>query len=126
MATSTFQHVLAVYKELASTLQGFVKVGAVDMTKHQSVGAPYEVRGFPTLKFFAADKSKPIDYDGARTTKDLAAFALKHISGAIKARLGISDKPKADSAASGAVRSRRRLNRSRAAYHRRSHARLPS
>jgi protein disulfide-isomerase A6 len=27
-----------------------VKVGAVDMDVHQSVGAPYGIKGFPTIK----------------------------------------------------------------------------
>lgn len=44
--------------------QGVVKVGAVDMDKHQSVGGPYNVRGFPTIKIFGLDKQKPTDYNG--------------------------------------------------------------
>jgi len=44
--------------------QGVVGVGAVDMDKHQSLGAPYEVRGFPTIKIFGAEKSRPTDYNG--------------------------------------------------------------
>lgn len=31
-------------------VQGVVKVGAVDMDVHQSVGGPYGIRGFPTIK----------------------------------------------------------------------------
>ena len=46
----------------AKQLRGVVKVGAVDMDAHPSLGQPYDVKGFPTLKFFGADKSKPIDY----------------------------------------------------------------
>ncbi|KJH43805.1 protein disulfide-isomerase domain protein [Dictyocaulus viviparus] len=52
------------YKKAASALKGIVKVGAVDMTQHQSVGSPYNVQGFPTIKIFAADKKKPADYNG--------------------------------------------------------------
>lgn len=33
------------------------------MTKHKSVGGPYKVEGFPTIKFFGLDKKKPIDYN---------------------------------------------------------------
>ena len=44
--------------------QGVVKVGAVDADAHQSLGAQYGVRGFPTIKIFGADKNKPEDYQG--------------------------------------------------------------
>jgi protein disulfide-isomerase A6 len=40
------------YKKAATALKGVIRIGAVDMTKHQSVGGPYNVKGFPTLKFF--------------------------------------------------------------------------
>ena len=46
----------------AKQLKGVVKMGAVDMTEHQSVGQPYDVQGFPTIKFFGTDKKKPVDY----------------------------------------------------------------
>ena len=52
------------YKKAASALKGIAKVGAVDMTQHQSVGQPYNVQGFPTLKIFGADKKKPTDFNG--------------------------------------------------------------
>lgn len=50
--------------KLASALKGIFKVGAVDMTQHQSVGAPYNVQGFPTIKIFGANKKVPVDYQG--------------------------------------------------------------
>ena len=28
------------------------------------VGQPYNIQGYPTIKFFGADKTKPIDFDG--------------------------------------------------------------
>ena len=34
------------------------------MDQHQSVGGPYNVRGFPTIKIFGLDKNKPQDYNG--------------------------------------------------------------
>merc|ERR1719215_495081 len=40
------------YELAAKQLKGVVKLGAVDMTEHQSVGQPYNVQGFPTIKFF--------------------------------------------------------------------------
>ena len=50
------------WDKAATQLKGFVSVGAVDMTTDESVGRPYDVKGFPTLKFFGFDKTKPLDY----------------------------------------------------------------
>ena len=38
------------WTKAAKALKGIVRVGAVDMDQHQSVGGPYNVRGFPTIK----------------------------------------------------------------------------
>lgn len=32
------------------------------MDAHKEVGGPYGIQGFPTIKFFGFDKSKPSDY----------------------------------------------------------------
>lgn len=52
------------WKKAATALKGIVKVGAVDMDVHGSVGGPYNVRGFPTIKIFGANKNSPQDYNG--------------------------------------------------------------
>ena len=52
------------YKQLAKALKGFIKVGAVDASEHQSLGGRYGVRGFPTVKILGKDKQKPADYQG--------------------------------------------------------------
>lgn len=44
--------------------QGIVSLGAVDADKHQSLGGQYEIRGFPTIKIFGANKNKPENYQG--------------------------------------------------------------
>ena len=44
------------------TLQGIVKVGAVNADEHSGLGSQYGVKGFPTIKFFGDDKYKPLDY----------------------------------------------------------------
>lgn len=59
---------------LVAWLQGIVNVGGVDMTQHQSVGAPYNVQGFPTIKIFGLDKKKPADYNGG-----FASWNLHHV-----------------------------------------------
>ena len=50
-----------VWEKVAKALKGIVKVGAVDMDADPQAGAPYDVKGFPTLKFFGTNKSKPDD-----------------------------------------------------------------
>jgi protein disulfide-isomerase A6 len=77
------------YKKLATALKGVAKVGAVDMTVHDSVGQPYGVKGFPTIKIFGSDKKKPSDYEGDRTASKMAAAALKELKEVVKKRLGI-------------------------------------
>jgi len=67
-------------------LQGVVNVGAVDMTEHQSVGAPYGIQGFPTIKIFGSNKQKPEDYKGDRfscyiiTVNAYVQYASKSVS----------------------------------------------
>lgn len=75
------------YKKAAKALKGLVKVGAVDMTQHQSVGGPYNVRGFPTIKIFGGDKNKPVDYQGARTAQALIDAAVNELKKTAQLRL---------------------------------------
>ncbi len=60
-------------------MKGKVKLGAVDATVHQTYAQRYEVRGYPTIKFFAGgkkDKHSAVDYDGGRTAADIVSWAL--------------------------------------------------
>lgn len=50
--------------------QGIVKVGAVDADQHKSLGGQYNVRGFPTIKIFGANKNKPEEYQGMSSGAD--------------------------------------------------------
>lgn len=76
------------YEKAAKALKGVIKVGAVDMTTDESVGAPYSVKGFPTLKFFGENKSKPLDYNGERTAKEITDFAMSQAQDLMKKRMG--------------------------------------
>ncbi|XP_070533152.1 protein disulfide-isomerase A6-like [Ptychodera flava] len=76
------------YDKAATALKGVVKVGAVDMTKHQQLGAPYQVQGFPTLKIFGQDKAKPSDYNGARTADAITNECMKKAKDMVGQRLG--------------------------------------
>jgi protein disulfide-isomerase A6 len=40
-------------------LKGIVNVGAVDMTTDAGAGRLYDVQGYPTIKLFGSNKSKP-------------------------------------------------------------------
>lgn len=57
------------------------------MTKHQSVGGPYNVRGFPTIKIFGGDKNKPVDYQGARTAQAFIDAAVNELKKTAQTRL---------------------------------------
>ena len=83
----------------AKQLKGVVKVGAVDMTTDQEVGAPYDVKGFPTLKFFGFDKNKPDDYNGGRDADSIRKFALDKVNTEVNGRL--NKKTKSGSSDSG-------------------------
>lgn len=73
----------------AKALKGVVKVGAVDMDQPdaQSVGAPYGIRGFPTIKIFGKNKNSPSDYNSGRTAQAIVDEALNQLKTLVKERL---------------------------------------
>jgi len=75
------------WKKASLALQGIVNVAAVDMDAHPSVGGPYNVKGFPTIKLFGLDKKKPVDYNGQRTAAGLTEFALSQVKTIVNQRL---------------------------------------
>ena len=42
-----------------------MKLAKVDATEEKSLGSKYEIKGFPTIKFFK--NGKPTEYNGGRT-----------------------------------------------------------
>eukprot|EP00656_Telonema_subtile_P008757 TRINITY_DN14091_c0_g1_i1.p1 TRINITY_DN14091_c0_g1~~TRINITY_DN14091_c0_g1_i1.p1 ORF type:complete len:461 (-),score=156.44 TRINITY_DN14091_c0_g1_i1:103-1407(-) len=76
------------WAKAASALKGVVKVAAVDMDQHQALGAPYDVKGFPTIKIFAADKNKPKDYTQGRDAAAIAQAALQEAAEMVQGRMG--------------------------------------
>ena len=74
------------WEKAAKALKGVVKVGAVDMDADRSAGAPYGIKGFPTIKIFGADKKKPSDYQGGRDEKSIVDQALKEVNKLVKER----------------------------------------
>ena len=62
-----------VWDQLATALEGEVNVAKSDVTVHTGLKTRFEVRGFPTLKFFSGGRMW--SYDGARDLDALTTFA---------------------------------------------------
>lgn len=64
------------WAKAAKELKGKVKLGAVDATVHTTIASKYQIKGYPTIKFFpGGKKSSPEEYDGGRTASDIVAWA---------------------------------------------------
>ena len=62
--------------EAATDMKRFLPgayLGAVDATKSQQLGQRFELKGYPTIKYFENGKFK-FDYDGGRTKEDIINF----------------------------------------------------
>jgi len=70
------------WAKAANELKGKVKLGAVDATVHTSIASRYDVKGYPTIKFFPGGKkgSDAEEYDGGRTAPDIVAWASEKYS----------------------------------------------
>lgn len=61
------------YTEAAGDLVGKDHVlAAVDCTKNRKVAGKYEIKGYPTLKYFKDGKDS--EYEGGRSKEDLISF----------------------------------------------------
>ena len=61
-----------VYEKVADALEGVVNVAKVDVPQSRDLGSRFEIKGFPTLKFFS--KGKVYTYKGKRTVEDIVDF----------------------------------------------------
>ncbi|XP_075717220.1 protein disulfide-isomerase A6 isoform X1 [Rhinoderma darwinii] len=75
------------WKKAATALKGIVKIGAIDCDQHKTLAGQYEIRGFPTIKVFGANKNKPEDYQGGRTSEAIVDGALNALKSLVKDRL---------------------------------------
>eukprot|EP00041_Stephanoeca_diplocostata_P019361 m.416861 g.416861 ORF g.416861 m.416861 type:complete len:437 (+) comp21284_c0_seq1:56-1366(+) len=76
------------WEKAATATKGIVNFGAVDAQEHSSLGQQYKVEGFPTIKIFGADKSKPTEFQGSRDVQGLVNGALQGAQNVISSRLG--------------------------------------
>ena len=84
------------YEEVGKAFAGErnVLVAKVDATEHPELATRFGVQGYPTLKFFPAGSSEPIDYDGEREVSDLVSFineqtgSQRHADGSLFATAG--------------------------------------
>eukprot|EP00271_Cylindrocystis_brebissonii_P009387 TRINITY_DN241_c0_g1_i1.p1 TRINITY_DN241_c0_g1~~TRINITY_DN241_c0_g1_i1.p1 ORF type:complete len:455 (-),score=83.18 TRINITY_DN241_c0_g1_i1:550-1914(-) len=64
------------WKAASISLKGKVKLGQVDCTEHQNLCGKFDVRGYPSIKVFGADKENPTDYESIRDADSIEAFAI--------------------------------------------------
>lgn len=76
------------WEKAARALKGIVNVGAVDVDTHKSFGGRFGINGFPTIKYFGANKKNPVNYEQGRTANDIVKFALQKVNEVVQERLG--------------------------------------
>ena len=76
------------WKKAAKALKGVVSIVAVDADEHKALAGKYDVKGFPTIMLFGADKTKPTPYEGARESGPIIDFALKSAAAVVRGRAG--------------------------------------
>lgn len=81
------QQLIPEYDKAATALKGVVKVGAVNVDEHKSLGSKYGITGFPKIKIFGLE-SKPEDYNGPRTAVGIVDAAINAASQKVRRGLG--------------------------------------
>lgn len=76
------------YVQAAKALKGIVNVAAVDGTQNQQIAGKLQIQGFPTVKLFADNRAKPLDYEGQRDAKSIVEWVLKQVQSVTRERLG--------------------------------------
>ena len=75
-------------EKAAKALDGIVPVLAIDADEHKDLAQQFKVQGFPTILLLGDDRNAPIAYNGGRTGKDMAQFALREAGKMVDVRLG--------------------------------------
>ena len=50
-----------------------IKITAVDATANQALAAKFDVKGYPTIKFFPKGSTEPEDYSGGRSADTIVS-----------------------------------------------------
>merc|ERR1712036_20976 len=66
-----------------------IRIAKVDATEERKLAEKFEVRGFPTLKFFR--NGKPVEYGGGRTAETIVSWVEKKTGPPAKALAGAED-----------------------------------
>merc|ERR1712214_210918 len=66
-----------------------IKLGKLDATEESKTAEKFEVRGYPTLKFFK--NGKPMEYGGGRTAETIVSWVEKKTGPPAKALAGADD-----------------------------------
>ena len=61
-------------KKAAKQLEGVAKLVAIDCDEQKTLCGEAGIKGFPTLKWFGADKKSPKDYTGGRDAASIVTF----------------------------------------------------
>uniref|UniRef100_A0A914D9W4 protein disulfide-isomerase n=1 Tax=Acrobeloides nanus TaxID=290746 RepID=A0A914D9W4_9BILA len=71
------------WKTAATELKGKIKLGALDATVHSVTASKFNVRGYPSIKYFGPGEKSvedAVDYDGGRTSGDIVQWALQKVT----------------------------------------------
>ena len=66
-----------------------IKLGSVDATVEQELAQKFDVKGYPTLKFFS--EGATIEYNGGRTQDDIVSWLKKKTGPAAEELKSVSD-----------------------------------
>jgi thioredoxin domain-containing protein 5 len=61
-----------VWEEVATAMKGKTNIAKVDVTANRALGTRFDIKGFPTIKFFS--QGKIYDYSGRRTKEAFIDF----------------------------------------------------
>lgn len=62
------------WEEFATETKGVVNVAKVDVTQNRELGSKFNIKGFPTLKYF--HDGQVYDYSGPRTVSSFKEFSV--------------------------------------------------